>query len=90
MRTFAIAFALLVAGCGHPQSSGTSDPPPPPPAGATGEHGAVCHCSEERGDTTCVAVGCKPGLSCGYGCGIPGCDSTCMTAEELEQSHTIP
>jgi hypothetical protein len=86
MRTLAIAFALLVAGCGHSQSSSKD-----PPAG-TGERGAVCQCGNQRpaGDPTCVAVECKPGLSCGYGCGVDGCDSTCMTAEEVEQSSRIP
>ena len=85
MHTLAITFALLVAACGHPQQSSNG---PPPPSGV-GEQGAVCQCGEHHA-TSCVPVACKAGLTCGYGCGIAGCDSTCMTAEELEQSHTIP
>lgn len=90
MRTVAIAFAVLVAGCGHSQSSNA--PPPPPPAAATGEHGAVCECGEHhtaRG-TSCVAVACKAGLTCGYFCGMQGCDSTCLTDEEIQASHLLP
>ena len=88
MRTLAIAFAVVVAtSCGHPRG-GTSTPPE-----GAGDVGAVCNCSDERpggADDACVEVACKAGLVCGYGCGIPGCDSTCMTPEQFEASKTIP
>lgn len=73
---------LLLAACG-PKS--TAEPAPAP----LGDEGAVCGCGEQSGDD-CTEVACRPELVCGYGCGIPGCDSTCMTQEKWEQSRTIP
>jgi hypothetical protein len=83
MMKLALALLLLVS-CG-PKSAAPSEH-----SAGTGEVGAVCSCGERADETSCKAVECREGLTCGYGCGIPGCDSTCMTPEEFEQSKTIP
>lgn len=68
------------ASTGMPDTSGNG----------VGELGSVCHCGERAGGPNCKSAPCKPGLVCGYGCGIPGCDSTCMTPEQAKSSRNIP
>lgn len=56
-----------------------------------GGHGATCRCGEHRGmGSQCIAVPCAEGLVCAYGCGIPGCDSTCLTPQEADAASTVP
>lgn len=61
-------------------------------AAGSGGPGAVCSCGERGarldGDeaAACEPVTCAEGLVCGYPCGIPGCDSVCMT----EQDASLP
>lgn len=59
-----------------------------------GQAGAICRCgqraTEDGAASDCKAVPCAEGLVCGYRCGIPGCDSTCMTSEEAESAMTVP
>ncbi|HVV85721.1 MAG TPA: hypothetical protein VHE35_21830 [Kofleriaceae bacterium] len=53
-------------------------------------HNETCFSREgERGGGKEVAD-CADGLECCYPCGIPGCDSVCMTHEECEESITRP
>lgn len=76
---------LLVAllGCGA-RSSQTAK------ATGSGEVGATCGCGDQHEPGACVEVSCRPGLECGYPCGIKGCDSICMTREDFEATFTNP
>jgi len=81
-----IAFVLLVlAACGGSRSEPPTAPTPP----TAGDVGAVCSCGRQS-EGKCTAVDCKAGLVCSYPCGIDGCDSVCMTAEDAENSRNIP
>lgn len=59
------------------------------PGGGTGDVGAVCNCNPVN-PGLCKAVVCKPELTCGYACGIAGCNSYCMTTQQFGQSLSIP
>jgi hypothetical protein len=80
-----VCLVLALAACGRPAT--TSAPK------ERGGHGAVCQCGErsaDRSGESCHPLECADGLVCAYGCGIPGCDSTCMTPDEAERAHLIP
>ncbi|MDB4960548.1 MAG: hypothetical protein JWP01_547 [Myxococcales bacterium] len=59
-------------------------------AAGSGDVGATCQCGTQHAQDDCVAVACKPDLVCGYQCGIPGCDSRCMTQEYYNNLGPIP
>jgi hypothetical protein len=92
MRFFFVA-ALFFIGCGGQTTAGPKEIDEAPRS-VPGGPGSVCKCAfEGQGAGTqnaCKAVQCNEGLICGYGCGIPGCDSTCMTPKEYEGSKNIP
>jgi hypothetical protein len=82
--TLTATIAVALIGCG----SGTSEPSEPAPSvqidapvGATGGgEGAICRVGERHPPGEQVeAVECASGMQCCYPCGIPGCDSVCMT-----------
>lgn len=100
MRYF-VLLALFALGCAGQTATGTKqtqDPQNLQGSGTNktqdakvGNHGAICRCGEQgAGTVDCKAVECAEGLVCGYACGIPGCDSTCMTPQEAEAASTIP
>jgi hypothetical protein len=91
MRLAALVFAL--AACGSSQPAPPPTPPGggvlavapdanlPPPASAPradGTEGAICSWGENSGHRGEKTTACGEGLTCCYGCGIPGCNSTCM------------
>ena len=94
-RAIAISALTLALGCSQPPvrtdgpAVGSQPAPSRPDPPGSGKVGAICRCGE-RATPACKAEACAADLVCGYGCGIPGCDSTCMTAEEFERSKTIP
>jgi hypothetical protein len=94
----AALLVLVLAACGSQQPAPSppapaADPPPagdpppdatPAPAGpkTDGTEGAVCawgRNSEHHGEKVAA---CQGGLRCCYGCGIPGCNSTCMAVTD--------
>ncbi len=60
------------------------------PVGTLGK-GEVCMTGRRDQDPVDLSdrqqTPCKPGLVCGYPCGIDGCDWTCMTPEEAEMQR---
>jgi hypothetical protein len=83
MRLVKLALVGLLLSCGPPAGPAAPDGP------GVGELGAVCHCGPQGGPE-CAAVACKPGLMCGYPCGVAGCNSVCMTREDFNRSSEIP
>jgi len=85
-----VACLLIGAGCGHQPAPQPGPAPRVNPATAGGR-GDICACGRNRsGESDCTEVVCGPGLVCGYGCGVPGCDGVCMTPEESEAAGNIP
>ncbi|MBK9034886.1 MAG: hypothetical protein IPL61_27085 [Myxococcales bacterium] len=90
MRACLVLGLILSAACGGPRSTSPAgdpgdpvappDEPGDPVAPGAGGEGTICRIGEghPQGDQA-TATPCADGLQCCYPCGIPGCDSVCMT-----------